>query len=64
MPNLEEFLGKKKTNYQKNILGTVQGTFNCQEEECDEVMSEAFLNVENTEMTWYCNQDHESRIKI
>jgi hypothetical protein len=60
MTNLEDFLSKKDINYQRNVLAEVDGTFKCQDIECEEIVTKGYFDVDKNKMFWYCSKDHES----
>ena len=65
MTNLEEFL--KKDNSQKKITNTfdiAEGSFKCQNLECDEVLNEAGMDREKNRIFWTCKLGHESSVII
>ena len=58
---LAEFLGRSKPQAPANGR-VVGGTFACQE--CNDVMSEAYLNYDDKTLTWVCNNHHKSQVSI
>ena len=63
MPNLESFL-----NNEKKSKGLPQepasGSFNCQEQGCDEKVFEGYIDRENSRLHWTCSKGHDSSVVI
>jgi len=64
MTSLEDFIGKKESNYQKNILSEVEGTFVCQDIFCNEIVLNGFMDVDKNKIYWYCSNKHESSMVL
>jgi hypothetical protein len=63
MTGLEDFLNKKENNV-TDYLNTVDGSFQCQNDECTDVTSEAFFDRAHYSIKWTCVNGHDSSVKI
>lgn len=63
MPDLESFVGKKKSN-EPNWDGWSKyiGTFGCQK--CTLDVDTAYFNPETAQIKWVCSDNHESVIQL
>ena len=64
MPNLEEFLNKEKEVKNKLTFDIVQGSFSCQNLECDQIITEGNLDREKNRIFWVCINGHKSSVII
>jgi hypothetical protein len=64
MTDLDDFLERKK---RKRVLANLQdmkGTFVCQDDMCQEIVTDALFDVSTDTVVWYCSKKHESEIKL
>ena len=59
MSGIEEFLNKRKP---RESLSYVGSEFQCKE--CDEFTKDSYFDEIEYSIIWYCNQDHESKVKL
>jgi hypothetical protein len=64
MSNLDDFLERKKRKRTLASLQNMTGTFVCQDDTCQEIVLEAFFDVDTSTVVWYCSNKHESEIKL
>ena len=63
MTSLEDFLNKENKNVE--ITGElVTGSFSCQDIDCSESVSEAYMNSERNRVLWVCANKHRSSVSI
>ena len=63
MTNLDNFLNKKEKQVE-DYLDPVEGSFSCQNSECNVVTYEAFLDNSRTKIKWTCANGHDSSVVI
>jgi hypothetical protein len=63
MTGLEDFLNKKEDTIH-DYLDPVDGSFQCQNKECDVITNEAFLDTSRTKIKWTCVNGHDSAVSI
>ena len=63
MTSLEEFLNKKQSSIEDHF-DPVEGTFQCQNQECNVVTYEAFFDTSHNNIKWVCSNGHDSSVKI
>jgi hypothetical protein len=61
MTNLENFLNKNKI---EEFLDPVDGSFACQNAECNDITTEAFLDRMHNRVKWTCINGHDSSVVI
>lgn len=64
MTNLENFLNKKPKNSVTHTFDTAEGSFSCQNPECNEIVNEAGIDREKNKIFWSCLNGHESSVAI
>jgi len=62
MPSLDDFLNN--SNKIEEFLDAVDGSFACQNSECSDVTTEAFLDRMHNTIKWTCVNGHDSSVKI
>jgi hypothetical protein len=63
MTNLRDFLGKDDSHGIEEF-DPVEGSFRCQNSECDDVTTEAFFDRAHYSIKWTCVNGHDSSVKI
>jgi hypothetical protein len=63
MTSLEDFLNKKEDTI-NDYLDPVDGSFQCQNKECDVITYEAFLDSSRTKIKWTCVNGHDSAVSM
>jgi hypothetical protein len=63
MPNLRDFLSKDE-NHGIEEFDAVDGSFRCQNSECEDVTLEAFFDRAHYSIKWTCVNGHDSSVKI
>lgn len=63
MPSLEDFLNKKN---KENIedLEIVDGSFSCQNSECNLLTYEAFHDLSHNRIKWTCANGHDCSVQL
>jgi len=63
MTSLEDFLKneKKQVPIKKEPTG---GSFSCQHEDCNEVVSDGYIDRYNNRLHWVCINGHESSVIV
>jgi hypothetical protein len=62
MTNLDDFLSKKQEVIED--FDPVDGSFTCQNSECNVVTYEAFLDRSHNRIKWVCSNGHDSSVII
>jgi hypothetical protein len=63
MTNLEQFL-KKEVLKNNKTMEPASGSFQCQNNDCDEIVYEGYADKNNGRLHWTCSQGHESSVVI
>jgi hypothetical protein len=63
MTSLEDFLNKNQPAINE-YFDPVEGSFNCQNKECNVITYEAFLDADRKRVKWTCSNGHDSAVII
>jgi hypothetical protein len=63
MTNLEQFLSKDKKG-PSVAMEPISGSFSCQDDSCNEVMTEGYIDRDKSRIHWVCSQKHDSSVII
>lgn len=63
MPSLEDFLNKNIKKQHHNVE-EINGSFSCQNKDCDETVYDGFVDKDESRIYWTCSQGHESSVVI
>ena len=64
MTNLEKFLNKNKSNSDIVVSEPASGSFKCQNDGCDEVVYDGYVDRVHNKIHWECSQGHDSSVVI
>lgn len=64
MTKLDDFLDKDKEKHVLKDMETASGSFACQTNGCTNIAYEAQINHDKGRLFWYCEDGHESSIRI
>lgn len=65
MTSLESFLnGSKKMSEPAERMDPASGSFTCQDQECNEVVHEGYIDRSHNKLKWVCSHGHESAVSI
>jgi hypothetical protein len=64
MTNLEEFLNDQPKKKITTTFDEVEGSFKCQDANCDEVVTSAGMDRQINKVFWVCDKGHESSVAI
>lgn len=63
MTSLENFLNKTKGN-PVTPMEPVSGSFSCQDNDCNEVVFDGYVDRHNNRIHWSCSHGHNSSVVI
>ena len=63
MTSLEQFLNKSKKPG-VTISEPSSGSFSCQDENCNEIINDGYIDRVNSRLHWVCSYGHESSVVI
>jgi hypothetical protein len=63
MTNLEQFLNQKIDTPSEQVE-PASGSFRCQHEDCEEIVSDGYITRSNHRLHWTCLNGHESSVVI
>jgi len=64
MTSLENFLNNQSRQKVTHTFDEVEGSFKCQNLDCDDVVNEAGMDREKGKIFWTCKNGHESGVAI
>ena len=64
MTNLDDFLNKKEKTISPVNVEIIDGTFACQNTDCNVVSYEAIMDSSDGTVHWTCTCGHRSRFKL
>jgi uncharacterized lipoprotein YddW (UPF0748 family) len=63
MTSLENFLNKKNKTVSSN-MEPASGSFQCQNQDCNEVVNDGYVDKSLYKLYWTCQYGHESSVPI
>ena len=63
MPNLDDFLSKKDKQIIEE-LDIIDGSFSCQNSECNILTYEAFHDRSHNKIKWTCSNGHDCSVQL
>ena len=63
MTSLENFLNKTKDT-ESLPKEPASGSFQCQHEDCDEIINDGYIDRQNHKLHWVCQYGHESNVVV
>lgn len=62
MTSLDKFLNEENESPRIDQNETALGSFSCQDFECNEINTEAFIDKEKNKLYWICSNGHKSSV--